>query len=119
PVRSSCCVAYGRTDLSVEEAKRMKRVIVNALVIALAFAPSIVWAATTTLVASKDATMYADAPDNSAGGAPGFYVGGNGSGSARRSLLAFDVATSVPAGSTITSAELTLHVGRQSSANAL
>jgi hypothetical protein len=74
---------------------------------------------TVMIGASKDATMYADAPDNSAGGAPGFYVGGNGAGFARRSLLAFDVATSVPAGSTITSAVLTLHVGRQSSANAL
>src|SRR4029078_5981132 len=77
------------------------------------------WSETVTIGASKDATMYADAPDNSAGGAPGFYVGGNGAGSARRSLLAFDVATSVPAGSTITSAELKLHVGRQSTPNAL
>jgi MprA protease rhombosortase-interaction domain-containing protein len=77
------------------------------------------WSETVTIGARKDATMYSDAPDNSAGGAPGFYVGGNGSGSARRSLLTFDVVTSVPIGSTITSAELTLHVGRQSHSDAL
>jgi hypothetical protein len=77
------------------------------------------WSDTATIGASKDATMYADAPDSSSGGAPGFFVGGNAAGSPRRSLLAFDVAANVPAGSTITSAQLTLHVGRQSSSDPL
>jgi hypothetical protein len=91
----------------------MKRKPIALLVLALAFIPCPCWSATITLNASKDATLFSELPNNSAGGGPGLFVGKIASGSGvRRSLLAFDVASSVPAGSTITSAQLTLHIGK-------
>jgi hypothetical protein len=61
--------------------------------------------------ASRDNTIYQSAVNNSAGGAAGIFSGSNGQGSPRRGLVAFDVASSVPAGATITAAELRMVLG--------
>jgi len=69
-------------------------------------------AATITLSASKDNTLYEDPAGGLSNGAgPHFFVGrtNQGTGSIRRGLVAFDL-SSVPAGATITSATLTLSV---------
>ena len=39
-----------------------------------------------------------------------FFVGNNGSGISRRSVITFDVGSKVPVGSTVTAVTLTLHV---------
>lgn len=81
-------------------------------------------AATTTLAASKDNSIFADHLTNSGGGSPGIFSGTNGNGSPRRALIAFDVLrsdgnpTGIPAGSTITGVELSLHLGNAPNSNA-
>src|SRR5438046_1198906 len=72
------------------------------------------WAATVTIGASKDNSIYEDNPTHSAGGSAGIFVGDNAGGSPRRGLLAFDIAGNVPAGATITGAQLTLNLGKLS-----
>jgi hypothetical protein len=81
------------------------------LIVASILASAPAWSATTTIVASKDNTIYQNAANKSAGAAPGVFVGSNGSGSPRRGLLAFDIAANVPAGATVTGAELNMHLG--------
>jgi hypothetical protein len=77
----------------------------------LLVAPVSAWSATVTINASKDNTIYQSNSSFSAGGAAGIFSGANGQGSPRRGLLAFDVAANVPAGSVITSAQLTMYLG--------
>jgi hypothetical protein len=68
---------------------------------------------TVVLGPCKDNTLY-ESPDGllSNGAGAHFFAGTNAAGWARRGLLAFDVADSVPAGSTITGATLRLNVSR-------
>ena len=63
---------------------------------------------TISLGASRDATIYENTPDNSNGAGFTMFAGDNGMNSPRRALLDFDVAGSVPTGSTITGVQLTL-----------
>jgi hypothetical protein len=63
---------------------------------------------TITVGDSRDATIYENNPNNSNGAGFTMFSGQNGMGSPRRALLDFDVAGNVPAGSTITSVQLTL-----------
>lgn len=84
---------------------------VSALILALAFTPSVAWAAVTSISASKDNTIYQNGNNLSAGGGAGIFTGTTLQGSKRRGLLAFDVAASVPAGSVITGTQLTLYLG--------
>jgi hypothetical protein len=63
---------------------------------------------TISLGASRDATIYQNTPDNSNGAGFTTFAGNNGMDSPRRSLLDFDVAGNVPAGSTIDSVQLSL-----------
>jgi hypothetical protein len=73
---------------------------------------STAWADERTLFSSGDATIYSQNDSgNSNGAGPGMFAGTDGNGHVLRSLLRFDIAGVVPAGSTITSAQLTLHVG--------
>jgi hypothetical protein len=73
------------------------------------------WAATVSIPASRDNTIYQSAPNNSAGGAAGIFVGTNAAASPRRGLITFDVAGNVPAGATITSAHMTMYLGTAAS----
>lgn len=58
----------------------------------------------------KDNTIFSESQNLSNGMGVGLFAGRNGAGSTRRALIAFDVAGAIPAGSTITSAQLLLHV---------
>jgi hypothetical protein len=89
--------------------KRICRYFAVAFVLSIVTSPA--WSQTVTIGASKDNSIYEDNPTRSAGGSAGIFVGNNGLGSPRRGLIAFDVAANVPAGATITSAQLTLYLG--------
>src|SRR5215207_7907727 len=73
-------------------------------------------AATLTIGAMKDNTLFEDATGSlSDGSGPHLYVGRGGlaaGGAIRRGLIAFDL-TTLPAGSTITGVQLTLSVSRK------
>jgi hypothetical protein len=59
----------------------------------------------------KNATIFADTPDNSNGAGPGMFAGTDGTGMALRGLIQFDVADNVPAGSEIFGVQLELFLG--------
>jgi hypothetical protein len=86
------------------------------VLLTIAMLPTSVWSATVTIGASRDNTIFSDQTGRSGGGSPGFFVGNNNMGGTRRGLVAFNVAASVPAGSYITGAQLTLNVGNSGSA---
>jgi hypothetical protein len=69
------------------------------------------WAATTSIPASRDTSIYQNSPNNSAGGAAGIFVGTNGQGAPRRGMIKFDVPGIVPAGARITAAHLRMYLG--------
>lgn len=62
---------------------------------------------------SRDNTLVQDDSGLlSSGSGPSIFVGKTGRGSVRRGLIAFDLRSAVPAGSTIESVSLTLHISR-------
>lgn len=63
---------------------------------------------TNSYFGAQDTTIFQDYPGNSAGGFPYIFAGITGNSAARRSLIKFDLAGLIPAGSTITSATLWL-----------
>ncbi len=76
------------------------------------------WAVQISLQANKDATIFENAfqsgdngATNSNGAGPGMFAGSNSNQSPRRGLLSFDL-SSIPTGSTITSAQVQLTVGQ-------
>ncbi len=85
--------------------------LASALVLA-AF-PGSTRADTLNLTTDRDNTLYQDvagAVSNGAGET--LFAGKNNNGSIRRGLLHFDIAGSIPAGSTINSVSLTLHLSQ-------
>src|SRR6266446_4232680 len=76
-------------------------------------AASSVNAAITNIFPSKDNTLYEFDPaegDHSNGAGFHFFAGENGMGELRRGVLAFDIAATIPAGSTITAVSLTVNM---------
>lgn len=70
-------------------------------------------AGTAVLQPAKDATLYEDASGSTANGSgQHLFAGATAGGSLRRALLEFDVAGVVPAGATITAAQLVLQLNR-------
>ena len=70
-------------------------------------------AAIINITPSKDNTLYEydpDEGDHSNGAGFHFFSGENGMGELRRGVLAFDVAGTIPAGSTITAVSLTMNM---------
>jgi hypothetical protein len=67
-----------------------------------------------TIGASQDATLLGgtDATTNQSLADPGLFVGTDGQDNPKRSLIEFNVATAVPAGSTITGVSLQMTVGQ-------
>ena len=67
-----------------------------------------------TIGPSKDNTLYRETGSFSNGAGQNFFAGHTGvlTNSVRRAVIAFDIAASVPAGSTIDSVALTLHLSR-------
>lgn len=86
--------------------KATLKVVILAALVLLARADA--RGATLSVVAERDTSIYQAPPNSSAGGAAGIFVGSNGMGSPRRGLIAFDIASVVPVGSTITSASLSM-----------
>jgi len=78
----------------------------------ISVAPLISQAESVAFSSRKDASIYANSTNHSSGGGPGIFSGGSGSGSPRRGLIAFDVATHVPAGATVTAVELGMYLGQ-------
>src|SRR5882724_10192593 len=64
-----------------------------------------------TIGASHDASIYSNNPNNSNGAGPGLFAGTDGVPQNLRSLIQFDIAGNVPAGATITGAQLTMSLG--------
>jgi hypothetical protein len=74
---------------------------------------SSVSAAIINIMPSKDNTLYEYDPaegDHSNGAGFHFFAGENGMGELRRGVLAFDLAGTIPAGSTITAVSLTMNM---------
>ena len=70
-------------------------------------------AAIINIIPSKDNTLYEYDPaegDHSNGAGFHFFAGENGMGELRRGVLAFDLAGTIPAGSTITAVSLTMNM---------
>ena len=89
---------------------------IAGFLIASTVIPTAAWSAVTSIVASKDHSIFQSAVSNSAGGSAGIFSGANANGSPRRGLVAFDVAGSVPAGSLIIGTQLTMYLGNAGSA---
>jgi MprA protease rhombosortase-interaction domain-containing protein len=90
--------------------KNLAAVILPVLVLSLRAGAA--RADSVTIGASKDNSIYQEFATNSGGGSAGIFAGSTAGGSLRRGLLAFDVAGNVPAGATISSAQLTLYLGK-------
>ena len=69
-------------------------------------------AETALLPAARDNTIYSESYHLSNGAGEYFFAGQTLMGNFRRGLIAFDVASGVPAGSTITDVTLQLHMSR-------
>jgi len=71
-------------------------------------------AATITLPAVQDATLFggADANSNTSLSDPGIFVGTDGATNPKRGLIEFNIAGNIPAGATITSVTMQLTVGQ-------
>jgi len=95
---------------------RSHRILGSLSAIAILFAASTASATTVQLSASKDNTLYQQASGTLSNGAGSFFFAGNsGANEIRRGLIAFDIASAVPAGATINSATLTLHMSQTTS----
>mgnify|MGYP003573010621 CR=1 FL=1 len=84
-----------------------------AILLTLLLAPAGWTQGTVTLNPIKDNTLYQDTSGGLSNGAGAhFFAGMTAAGAARRAVLAFDIAGSIPAGSTITSVALTLNMSK-------
>jgi hypothetical protein len=63
-----------------------------------------------TIGASKDNTIFQSNVNNSLGAGQAIFAGNSGQSSPRRGLIDFDIAGSIPAGSTINSVQMTLYL---------
>lgn len=82
------------------------------LILILAMAPSIALSDTLTITSSADNTLFGEFPGYSNGAGDYIFTGLTRIGETRRALIAFDLAGSLPAGSTINSVSLTLVMNR-------
>jgi hypothetical protein len=89
----------------------IRQLRLTVLLCALNGFPHIAIGATAIIGAGRDTTIYQSAVNNSAGGGAGIFIGSNGQGSPRRGLIDFDITGAVPAGATITAANLRMVLG--------
>lgn len=80
-----------------------------SIVLAMSVSATSTTAAQITLAPSKDTSIYSES-NNTNGGGEVLHVGTNQLGAVRRALLQFDIAGNVPAGATIDSVALALHL---------
>ncbi len=78
------------------------------------FTAQMAWGDSVTIGPSKDNTLYRESGSLSNGAGQNFFVGHTSTltNTVRRAVIAFDIAANVPAGSTIDSVALTLHLSR-------
>ena len=92
------------------------KTILNSIAITAAFmlfgAVASASADVVTNGSSQDTTIFNNNVNNSAGGTVIMFSGTDGNAAVKRALVQFDVATNVPAGSTITGVQLTLFLGQ-------
>lgn len=81
-----------------------------AALVAMAVAGRSASASVKDIGSEMDTTIFQNNVNNSAGGAQAMFAGTNGTSSPRRGLIEFDIADNIPAGSTITGAQLTLYL---------
>jgi spore coat protein A len=88
--------------------------------VAVIFCPTDAVAETVVIVPSRDNTLY-ELVDGSRSNGVGenVFVGKVGSGEIRRAVLAFDIASQIAAGSTVTDVTLTLYMSRTQSADSV
>src|SRR5262249_22664619 len=84
------------------------RTALLAIPAALLLIPATARAQVVSLTSSRDTTIFQNVTANSNGGGFTMFAGTEATPSPRRGLLAFDIAGNIPAGSIITSAQLTL-----------
>lgn len=97
-----------------------KRTTIWLAVCVAILASDVTNAALIAIGASKDNTLYHDATGSLSNGAgQRFFAGTSGGGGVRRGLLAFDVASAIPAGSTINSVSLRLNMSNTSGGPAI
>lgn len=65
-----------------------------------------------TIGSSQDTTIFNNNVNNSAGGTIVMFSGTDGNAAIKRALVQFDIASNIPAGSTITGVQLTLFLGQ-------
>lgn len=96
----------------------MKRLHVVLSTLALAFLPAVTRADQINLAPTQDNTIFSES-SNSAGGEIGVFVGSNNAAGppSRRGLVQFNL-SSIPAGSTITGATLTMYLEMANNATA-
>lgn len=92
------------------------RIVAGSFLLAVLFPSLCGFAATANLTVAADTFISSGNPGNNAGATPWFDAGRDGVGGVRRGLLRFDL-SSIPAGSTITSATLQLTVVQVPNAN--
>lgn len=96
------------------------RIIATGFLFSLLFSVALVnptFADSVIIGAVKDTTLYSEGDDFSNGMGPSFFAGRTNNSSLRRSLIQFDIAGSIPAGSTINSVTLTLYMSRTRAGN--
>ncbi len=94
--------------------KGVAAVLMAVVLLIVACAVSVpAYAASVTITSNHDTTMFKANGSNSLGAGIGMYAGtdGNGAAGSHRALVSFDIAGSVPAGSTITGVSLGLTLG--------
>lgn len=92
-------------------------VVQAALVCTLWAAPRNAWGDTVSIPASRDNSLYEESGDTSNGAGAYLFTGRTAFVGNRRALVRFDAAASIPAGSTVTSATLTMNLSRTGSSS--
>lgn len=91
--------------------KLHSKVVFLVTALAIAVPTTEVPAGTATIGANRDNTIFSESTFSNGAGQH-FHAGANSNGDIRRALLHFDVASAVPAGVTIDSVTLTLHISQ-------
>jgi hypothetical protein len=117
--RSPLLYFHGARPLPAREQRTSKLLLAMILVALLGGAPSLAIAQLANINPIKDNTLYQyDPAEGDVSNALGqhFFAGETGMGELRRGVLAFDIAGSVPEGSTILGVTLSLNMSRTGSA---
>jgi hypothetical protein len=114
----SCSTSSDAAIANTIALRDFMKLLPNLIVLgAVLLVPMVTYADTATLVSSRDTTIYQMHPSDSDGAGQDMFVGDTGEPSACRGLIGFDIAGSIPAGSTITNVQLSLVLSRAGSSD--